>query len=119
VLGAAGDTVAGFVPRVGTEQTLSAAGAVSVTQYHTKLTSAAAYTATLGDGLQDGQLKKITFITDGGTVTLTAPKLLGPLTQIVFNEPGQQVELVWSKNSWIPLCTINTVDVATAAPAIS
>jgi hypothetical protein len=71
--------------------TRTGAGAISVTKGTTKLVTTGANALTLADG-QDGQIKRIHMITDGGDGTLTPATKTG-YTTITFNDAGDDVVL--------------------------
>jgi hypothetical protein len=97
----ASSTFAPFVPVVA-QQNLSGAGAINVTSYYTAWTTTAANAGTLANGVQVGQLKKITLVVDGGDGTLTPTSLSGGTT-ITFNDAGDFVLLVWNGTAWVVL----------------
>lgn len=88
-----------FTPLV-TQQSLSGAGAINITSYHTTWTTTAADAATLANGVVKGQLKKITMIVDGGDGTLTPTSLSGGTT-ITFDAVNDTVTLIWNGTSWV------------------
>lgn len=106
----------------GAEETLTAAGAVSVDVYSTKLdTTAGALAFTLADGQFHGQLKRVQMTVDGGdgTLTITSP-VSASLNVITFADIGDVAELVWSEvgSYWRILATYNCAD-GTSAPAVA
>lgn len=82
----------------GTPQTLTGAGAVSLTTYATLLVTTGANALTLAAGV-NGQRKLIKMKTDGGDGTLTPNSLQGGTT-ITFNDAGDFVELVYLDGKW-------------------
>ena len=94
-------------------QALSGAGAVTVTEYKTNVTSTGANALTLADGEFVGQRKAIQLIVDGGDATLTPVNLTGGDT-ITFADAGDRVELVWTGASWVAIDLCNLADGATA-----
>jgi hypothetical protein len=107
-----GSTFVSFVP-MAAPQALSGAGAVNVTSYYTKWTTTAADAATLADGVQIGQLKKIQLIVDGGDGTLT-PANLAAGTTITFADAGDFALLIWNGVDWVAIELGNDADGATA-----
>lgn len=81
--------------------TLSGAGAVSVTKDTTKLTSTGvAQAITLADGV-DGQIKRIIHDVDGGSMVLTPSTKTG-YTTITFTNAGDAVTLEFvTTRGWI------------------
>lgn len=74
-----------------TVQTLTGAGAVSLTTATTYLVTTGANALTLANGVQ-GQRKRIVMITDGGDGTLTPTTKTG-FSTLTFNDAGDAVEL--------------------------
>ena len=74
-------------------QALSGAGAANITDLVTAVTSTGTDAVTLADG-GIGQIKIISLIVDGGTMTLTPATALG-YTTIVFANVGDTVTLMW------------------------
>jgi len=94
-------------------QALSGAGAVTVTQYKTNVTTTGANALTLADGTFLGQRKGIQLIVDGGDGTLTPANLTGGTT-ITFADVGDRAELIWDGSSWVVIDLYNCADGATA-----
>lgn len=94
-------------------QSLSGAGAITITEYLTKWTSTAADAGTLADGATIGQLKKIQFIVDGGDATLT-PTNLDNGTTITFADVGDFALLMWNGTDWVLVESGNDADGVTA-----
>lgn len=98
-------------------QSLSGAGAITITEYLTKWTTTAANAATLADGVTIGQLKKIIMIVDAGDGTLT-PTNLDAGTTITFADAGDFVVLMWNGTDWILIDSGNLVD-GVSAPVLA
>ncbi len=81
-------------------QSLSGAGAITLTEYKTEWTTTGADAGTLANGTAKGQLKKIKMIVDGGDGTLTPTSLSGGTT-ITFSEVGDEVLLCWNGTAWV------------------
>jgi len=81
-----------------TPQTLTNAGAVSLTTPITHLVTTAPAAVTLADGTE-GQRKFIVMKTDGGTATLT-PTNLGNGTTITFDDAGDSADLLFTNAAW-------------------
>lgn len=81
-----------------TVQTLTGAGAVSLTTYATLLVTTGANALTLAAGA-NGQKKLIKMKTDGGDGTLTPNSLQGGTT-LTFNDANDFVELVYLDGKW-------------------
>lgn len=79
-------------------QTLTGAGAVSLTTHTTLLVTTGANALTLAAG-DEGQFKFIRMKTDGGDGTLTVTNLQGGTT-ITFNDAGDFVYLYYSDAKW-------------------
>lgn len=93
-----------------TPQTLTGAGAVSLTTLVTEIVSTGADAGTLADGT-NGQIKIIVMKTDGGDHTLTPTTKTG-FSTIVFNDAGDGCSLVFTTTTgWIVFsnngCTIS------------
>ena len=84
--------------------TISAAGAVSLTSDVTKIASSAAISITLAAGTFPGQRKTLVMTGDGGDVTMTQADgnlLAGDVgTSIVWIDVGDLVELVYTGAKW-------------------
>lgn len=94
-------------------QSLSGAGAITITEYCTKWTTTGANAATLADGVTIGQLKKIIMIVDAGDGTLT-PTNLDAGTTITFADAGDFVILMWNGTDWVVIDSGNLVDGVTS-----
>ena len=94
-------------------QSLSGAGAITITEYLTKWTSTGANAGTLADGATIGQLKKIQFIVDAGDATLT-PSNLDNGTTITFADIGDFALLMWNGTDWVAIELGNDADGVTA-----
>jgi len=79
-------------------QSLSGAGAADIITAVTEVTSTGADAVTLADGAI-GQVKIISLIVDGGTMTLTPANALGYST-IAFADAGDTVTLVFLTGGW-------------------
>ena len=109
------NTLGVFVPMSGMQQRVSGDGQnIDVNTYHTKVyTTQDPISLTMSNGLQDGQLKKITFVFKGSenaTATVECPALMDDFSQIVFTDVGDQVLLVWTGGNWAVLETLNITD---------
>jgi len=86
--------------KLGSSDTRTGAGAVSVTTIHTEVVTTGANALTLADGV-DGQVKVITMKTDGGDGTLTPTTKTGYST-ITFNDAGDTVTLLFKSGvGWL------------------
>ncbi|RKO94850.1 hypothetical protein BDK51DRAFT_34356 [Blyttiomyces helicus] len=75
----------------------------------------------LNNGLQDGQLKKLTFVlkgTEESYITVECPGLPDSLTQILFTNIADYAILMWSGGSWIILETLNSRDTRLQSPLV-
>lgn len=109
------NTLGLFVPMSGVQQRVTGDGeAIDMTTFHSKIyTTQDPITLTLSNGLQDGQLKKITFVFKGSenaTVTVECPALMDEYSEIVFTDVGDQITLIWTGGNWAVLETTNTTD---------
>lgn len=83
----------------GTAQTLSAAGAISISTLVTKITSPdGAGTLTIADGTE-GQIKVIVMVSNSGSHNLTISSNIGH-SSIVFNSAGDTAILIFLGGSW-------------------
>lgn len=105
----------GIVPVViaSTAQSLSGAGAVTLTQYLTKVTNTGSDALTLASGTVKGMLKRIIMIVDPGTdSTLT----FNGTSTIVFADVGDTADLLWTGSAWVPIALFNMADGGATAP---
>jgi hypothetical protein len=103
-----GSTVVPMYP-IAAAQTISGAGAATITQKVTKWTTTGADAGTLADGAAVGQIKKIILVVDAGDLTLTPNNLSGGTT-ITFADAGDWAELMWDGTNWVMIDSGNTVD---------
>ena len=83
----------------GTVQTLSAAGAISVSTLVTKITSPdGAGTLTIPDGTE-GQIKVVVMTSNNANHALTINSNIGH-SSIVFNSPGDTAILIFMAGNW-------------------
>jgi len=83
----------------GAVQTLSAAGAISVSTLVTKITSPdGAGTLTIADGT-DGQIKVVVMVSNSGSHALTINSNIGH-SSIVFNSAGDTATLMFLAGNW-------------------
>ena len=83
----------------GTVQTLSSAGAISVTGLLTRINSpSGAGTLTIADGV-DGQIKVIVMVSNSASHALTISSNIGH-TSIVFNSAGDTATLMFLAGNW-------------------
>ena len=84
---------------IATNQALSGAGAVNVTDMLTSLTSTgAAQALTLADGVV-GQIKIISHVVDGGSAVLTPTTKIG-FTTITFTAVADTAMLIYTVSGW-------------------
>lgn len=84
---------------IATNQALSGAGAVNVTDMLTSLTSTgAAQALTLANGVV-GQIKIISHVVDGGSAVLTPTTKIG-FTTITFTNVGDSAMLIYTVSGW-------------------
>jgi len=81
-----------------TPQSLSGAGEINATTAITELTTTGANALTIANGTEQGQVKYIMCIVDGGEGTLTDAVLHG--TSLVFTDDGDSATLVWTNSKW-------------------
>lgn len=101
-----------FIPTA-TQQALSGAGAVTVDEYYTAVTTTGADALTMADGLKIGQLKKVQLIVDGGDGTLT-PATFADGTTVTYADAGDYAVFMWTSNGWTAIELGNDADGATA-----
>jgi hypothetical protein len=83
-----------------TNQALSGAGAVNITDMLTSLTTTgAAQALTLADGVV-GQIKIIAHVVDGGSAVLT-PTTKSGFTTITFTAVGESAMLIYTVSGWV------------------
>jgi hypothetical protein len=84
---------------IATNQALSGAGAVNVTDMLTSLTTTGASQAlTLANGTV-GQVKVVVHVVDGGSAVLTPTTKIG-FTTITFTNVGDAVDLIYTSAGW-------------------
>ena len=100
------DPSAGVLPvyPTGAKQALSGAGALSLTSVLTEFTSTGTDTLTLADGLEIGQIKKVTHVADGGSGAITPTNFVDGTT-VTLAVVGESWTGMWTSAGWV------TVDV--------
>jgi hypothetical protein len=84
---------------IATNQALSGAGAVNVTDMLTSLTTTGASQAlTLANGTV-GQMKVIVHVVDGGSAVLTPTTKIG-FSTITFTSVGDAVDMIYTSAGW-------------------
>jgi hypothetical protein len=91
-------------------QALSGAGAVTITEYYTKVTNTGSDALTIADGAQIGQLKKVQMIVDPGTDSILTPANFADGSTITFADVGDYCVLMWDGTNWRAIELGNTVD---------
>ena len=109
------NTIAPFVPMTEKNQErVTGESRINVNCYHSKLyTRNKPITLQLGNGIQDGQLKELTFVFKGAedaTCTVECAALSSTNSEIIFQEVGDQVQLLWTGGSWTVLKTLNVTN---------
>lgn len=93
--------LSGTFSLAGTRQTLINAGAITSTQSVTILQNNGITAAlTINNGTYDGQIKVILASTMAGTSTISSNL---SCASVVFDAPGQSVQLMWDDNKWWPI----------------
>jgi len=100
-------TIAALSETLGVVESVSAAGAINLAAYHTKIAVSGTMAFTLANGTAVGQRKKITCesaaSTPAATLTIATPDAttgyVCPAT-FYFDTAGQGVELVWIGAAW-------------------
>ena len=115
------NTLGPFVPTgENNQESISGDVSISVSCYHSKLfTRNKPVTLRLENGIQDGQLKKLSFVFKGAedaTVTVECPALSSTNSEIIFSEVGDQALLVWTGGSWSVLETFNCTNPTLQSP---
>lgn len=107
-----------FIPAIAADA-ITAAGAISTSTYYTtaNTTTGSGFAATLADGWQVGQMKKIQLIVDAGDLVLT-PANFANGTTITFADVGDYALLVWNGSNWVAIETGNDAD-GVSGPAIA
>lgn len=82
----------------GSVQSITGAGAADIVTAITEVTSTSTDAITLADGAA-GQVKVVSLVVDGGTMTLTPANALG-YTSIAFADVGDTVTLVFLTGGW-------------------
>lgn len=119
-----GNTTGNFISKAGLQQSLTGDnGVINTNVYHTKVyTTSKSIVLNMGIGRQDGQTKLITFTFKGNentNVEVNCPALTGEYSRIVFENVGDQVQLIWTSNTWFPLVTLNITNPSLNTPVIS
>lgn len=99
--------IAGLRESLNDTDTIAAAGAISLTTFHTKLTVSGTMAFTLANGTVAGQRKRISCesaaSTPAATLTIATPDAtvgyVCPST-FFFDTAGQAVELLWNGSAW-------------------
>jgi len=109
------NTLGLFVPMSGVQQRVTGNDeSINVNTYHSKMyTTQDPITLTLGNGIQDGQMKKLTFVfkgTENAKVVVECPSLMDTYSEIVFTEVGDFALLLWTGGNWVVLETGNSTD---------
>jgi len=114
LLNAGAGANSGYKP-IAAQQSMTAAGAVSLTTYYTAVntTTGSGHASTLADGRIVGQEKKIQLVVDAGDLVLT-PANLANGTTITFADAGDYAVLVWNGVDWVAIEIGNDADGATA-----
>ena len=85
----------------GTPQSLSGAGEINSSTAITEFTSTGANALTIANGADQGQIKMIVHISDGGAGTLAGANLAdGAGSSVVFTDDGDACTLVWTNGNW-------------------
>ena len=115
------NTLGAFIPMAeNNQESITGNGNINVNCFHSKLYSRnQPVSITLDNGIQDGQLKKLTFIYKGAelaVVTIECPALSSTNSQIVFSEVGDTAQLMWTGGNWSVLETINVTNPSLQSP---
>jgi hypothetical protein len=95
----------------GAAQAITDAGAITITEYATNITTTGAAAMTLADGATVGQRKLVTLIVGAGTATIT-PATLGNGTVVALAATGDSVEFVWNAtDGWIAGSLVGTAEI--------
>ena len=117
------NTIGIFYPMLGAQQSIGAdGGIIDLNTYHTKIyTTDKPITLKMANGLQHGQIKKITLVlkgTESSIATVNCPGMTDYLSKIVFYEKGDQCTLLWTGGTWVSIETLNTEDVSLQSPVV-
>ena len=95
----------------GAPQAITDAGAITVTEYATNITTTGAAAMTMADGTTNGQRKLVTLIVGAGAATIT-PTTLGNGTAVVLAATGDSAEFVWNTtDGWIAGSLVGTASI--------
>jgi len=86
-------------------QNISGAGAISLAETVTLLTTTGSNAYTLADGTE-GQIKIISMKVDGGDATVTPTNFVNG-TSIVFNDVEDTITLLYQTTGWVLLARQN------------
>ena len=98
------------------QESASGGGAISTHSYYTTLSTGGVENYTLAKGNQ-GQVKKIQMIVDGGDAIVTVAHLADGTT-ITFADAGDFAILKWTAGQWVAIELGNAAD-GVSAPVIS
>lgn len=108
--------------QVVTEGINNAINNIDMNCYHTKMyTTLNPITLFMGDGFQDGQLKKLSFSFKGNEdfiITVECPALTDTCSHIIFSQIGDYIILMWTGGSWIVLESGNALDPTSPTPMV-
>lgn len=100
-------TIDNLGPTLGTGESMSAAGAVTLKTFETRLVVSGTMAFTLADGTTEGQRKRIVCESaaaiPAATLTIASPDTTAGhvcAATFFFDAPGQAVELVWTGTKW-------------------
>lgn len=115
VVNAGATLIAGFIPTTAaTPQALTGPGIVLLTSYQTQYTSTGAADAlTMAVGTKMGQLKKISYVAEGGAGDTAVVTMTGQgFTTATFNTITDNATFLWNGAAWLPIEINGTVVLA-------
>lgn len=100
--------VGGLFSLSGTAQTVANTGTITTTQTVTIITNdGPSSVLTINNGTYEGQIKVILVSTMGGTSTISSNV---SCDSVVFDSPGQSVQLMWQNGVWWPIGGTATIN---------
>ena len=111
-------TLTAYIPNTKITETTSPIGFIDTTSYLTRIRITEDASLTLSSGFIIGQLKKIQMIKTAIVKVGGQHFLDGSLQTIIFSQPGDTAELMWTRNGWRIISTSNLTGDATTPEII-
>lgn len=116
------NSLAPFLIMSGKQQVFTGNNDIDLNCYHTRMyTTDNSITGRLSNGIQDGQLKKLTFAFKGSesaNIVIECPALTDTYSQISFTQVGDFAFLMWTGGSWTVIETGNMTDPGSNTPVV-